>query len=86
MDCSGIGKRVARDRHDRTRTVLSGLADAGAGFIVREHGRHLQLVEQGAWRACGRVETRLIREQTVEVHGQAMPLSASLTSCRGIAS
>ena len=66
--------------------MLSGLADAGAGFIVREHGRHLQLVEQGAWRACGRVETRLIREQTVEVHGQAMPLSASLTSCRGIAS
>ncbi len=51
--------------------VLGGLEDAGAGFIVREHGRHPRVVEQGAWRACSRVETGLVREQAVQVHGQA---------------
>ena len=59
------------DRHYCTRTVLGGLADAGAGFIVREHGRHPRLAGQGEWRACGRVETGLVREQTVEMQGQA---------------
>ncbi len=85
MDYSEIAKRFARDRHYCTRTVLGGLEDAGAGFIVREHGRHPRLVKQGAWRVCGRVETGLVCEQAVQVHGQAASLSASLTSRRGIA-
>ena len=67
------GELWIADRHYCTRTVLGGLEDAGAGFIVREHGRHPRLAGQGEWRACGRVETGLVREQTVQVHGQAAP-------------
>jgi IS4 transposase len=65
------GELWIADRHYCTRTVLGGLEDAGAGFIVREHGRHPRLAGQGEWRACGRIETGLVREQTVEVQGQA---------------
>ena len=71
LDGAQPGELWIADRHYCTRTVLGGLEDAGAGFIVREHGRHPRLVEQGAWRACGRVETGLVREQAVQVHGQA---------------
>ena len=31
------------------------MEDAGAGFVVREHGRNPRVVKQRAWRACGRV-------------------------------
>ncbi len=34
-------------RHYCTRTVLGGLEDAGACFIVREHANHPHLLEQG---------------------------------------
>ena len=68
------GELWIADRHYCTRMVLGGLENAGAGFIVREHGRHPRLAGQGEWHACGRVETGLVREQTVQVHGQAAPL------------
>jgi len=64
---------------------LDGLEGAGACFIVREHAKHPRLAEQGEWRACGRVETGLVREQVIAMEHQQAPLSASLTSLRGIA-
>ena len=59
------GELWVADRHCCTRTVLGGLADAGACFIVREHGRHPRLVEQGAWQGCGRTGTGEVREQEI---------------------
>ncbi|MGI4946593.1 MAG: hypothetical protein ACRYHQ_39555 [Janthinobacterium lividum] len=73
MDRSEIAKRFARDRHDCTRTVLRGLEDAGACFIVREHTNHPRLAEKGEWRACGRVETGLVREQVITAEHQQAP-------------
>ncbi len=73
MDRSEIAKRFARDRHYCTRTVLVGLEDAGACFIVREHANHPHLAEQGEWRACGRVETGLVREQAIAMEHQQAP-------------
>jgi len=61
------GELWIADRHYCTRTVLHGLEGAGAGFIVREHANHPRLVEQGAWRACGRVDTGGVREQGIAV-------------------
>jgi IS4 transposase len=74
------------DRHFCTRVVMGGLDESGAGFIVREHAHHPRLAGQGAWRECGRTEMGQLREQLIEVAGVPAPLSASLTSLRGIAS
>ena len=65
---------------------MGGWDAAQAGFIVREHARHPRLVGQGEWRESGRTETGQVREQLIEVAGAPTPLSASLTSLRGIAS
>ncbi len=64
------GELWVADRHYCTRAVLQGLKDAGAGFIVREHARHPRLAGQGEWRACGRVETGLVREQAITMEHQ----------------
>ncbi len=85
LEGARAGELWIADRHFCTRTVLVGLEDAGACFIVREHANHPRLAEQGEWRACGRVETGLVREQVIAMEHQQAPLSASLTSLRGIA-
>ena len=61
------------DRNFCTRTLLQGWQHAGASFIVREHGRHPQIVEQGRWRACGRVETGAVRQQTMRIEAGQPP-------------
>ena len=61
------GELWIADRHCCTGTVLRGLADAGACFLVREHGRHPRVVEQGAWQGCGRTGTGEVREQGIAV-------------------
>ena len=61
------GELWIADRHYCTRTVLEGLEDAGASFIVREHARHPRLIEQGAWQDCGRTGTGEVREQEIAV-------------------
>ena len=57
------------DRHFCTGTILEGWEDAGAGFVVREHGRHPRLADAGEWRTCGRVGTGAVREQAIQVGG-----------------
>ena len=59
------------DRHFCTADLLGGWQAAGAGFVAREHARHPRLAEEGGWRACGRVETGEVREQTIVAEGQA---------------
>ncbi len=61
------GELWIADRHYCTRTVLGGLDDAGAGFIVREHGCHPRLAGQGEWQGCGRTGTGEVREQEIAV-------------------
>jgi len=78
------GQLWVADRHFCTRVIMGGWDAAQAGFIVREHARHPRLVGQGEWRECGRTETGQVREQAIEVAGAQAPLSASLTSLRGI--
>ena len=58
------------DRHFCTRTILAGWQDAGAGFIVREHGRHPRLAAQGAWQERGRTDTGVVREQAITLEDQ----------------
>ena len=65
LDGAQPGELWIADRHYCTGTVLRGLADAGACFIVREHANHPRLAERGEWRAGGRVETGLVREQAI---------------------
>jgi IS4 transposase len=67
LDSAQPGDLWVADRHFCTRTVLQGWQAAGAGFIVREHGRHPRLVEQGAWLERGRTGTGQVREQVIEI-------------------
>lgn len=69
LDSAQPGQLWIGDRHFCTRVIMQGWDEAQAGFIVREHGRHPQLVGQGAWRECGRTETGQVREQAIEVAG-----------------
>ena len=70
LDSAQPGDLWIADRHFCTRMVLEGWQDAGADFIVREHGRYPRLVGQGEWQGCGRVETGQVREQAIEVKDQ----------------
>ena len=73
LDGAGPGQVWIADRHFCTRTLLHGWAAAQAAFIVREHGRHPRLVWQGAWQERSRTETGRVREQAIEVEGEAAP-------------
>ena len=73
LDGAGAGELWIADRHFCTRTVLQGLEDAGAGFIVREHTNHPRLAGQGEWCACDRTGTGQVREQAVTAKGQQAP-------------
>jgi len=70
LDSAQPGELWIADRHFCTRTVLGGWQAAGAGFIVREHGRHPRLIGQGDWHECGRTGTGQVREQAIEVKDQ----------------
>jgi IS4 transposase len=73
LDSAQPGEVWVAERHFCTRAVLQSWQAAGAGFIVREHGRHPRLVEQGEWRGRGRTETGQVREQVIEVKDQPAP-------------
>lgn len=59
------GQRWIADRHFCTETLLHGLSERRAGFIVREHAHHPRLVERGAWSAGTDIETGRVREQCI---------------------
>ena len=59
------GQLWMADRNFCTRDIMQGWHKAGAGFIVREHGKHPRLIEQGPRAACARVETGTLREQAI---------------------
>ena len=85
LDGAEPGQLWIGDRHFCTGAILQGWQDAGAGFIVREHGRHPRLADEGAWHTCGRVETGSVREQAIQVGGHQASVSASPASPGGAA-
>ena len=76
--CTG-GELWLADSHFCTRALLQGWQQAQAAFIVREHGTHPRLVEQGRWQEAGRCETGVLTEQSIVSRTKARP-------CRGAAS
>ena len=64
------GELWIADRHFCTGAILGGWQQAGACFLVREHGCHPRLAHQGEWRACGRIATGQVREQEIATLGQ----------------
>ena len=70
LDGAGPGQVWIADRHFCTGAVLQGWQEAGAGFIVREHGRHPRLAGQGEWQGRGRTGTGQVREQAIEAKDQ----------------
>ena len=67
LDGADPGQLWIADRHFCTGAILEGWDKAGAGFIVREHGRHPRPAGEGEWRTCGRVGTGTVREQAIQV-------------------
>lgn len=55
------------DRHFCTQAILLGLAERGAGFIVREHARHPRLRAPGPWSPSTDIDTGQVREQVIEL-------------------
>ncbi len=53
------------DRHFCTQAIMQGLAERGAGCIVREHARHPRLRLQGPWSMQADIETGQVREQAI---------------------
>lgn len=70
LDGAAPGQVWVADRHFCTRTLLGGWDEAGAGFVVREHGRHPRLAAQGEWQKHGRTETGTVREQAITLEDQ----------------
>jgi IS4 transposase len=55
------------DRHFCTQTLLRGLSERQACFVVREHARHPRLAERGPWGDCTDIETGRVREQSIKL-------------------
>lgn len=55
------------DRHFCTQAIVQGLAERGAGCIVREHARHPRLRSRGRWSEATDIETGRVREQAIEL-------------------
>jgi len=73
LQVAGPGQVWIADRHFCTRTLLLGLEEAGASFIVREHTKHPRLTQRGDWRGCGRTDTGTVHEQTITLEDLAKP-------------
>ena len=72
FDSAGPCQIWIADRHFCTRTILQRCHEAGASFIVRQHGKHPVIVQESPWCEAGRCETGRVREQAIELdEGQA---------------
>ena len=69
---AGAGELWLADSHFCTRALLQGWQQAGAAFIVREHGRHPRLVQQGPWQEAGRCETGVLKEQSIGIEAEGV--------------
>jgi len=69
------------DRHFCTQAIMQGLAERGAGCIVREHARHPRLRLEGPWSMQTDLETGQVREQAIEL---AQPHEGALRHWRRI--
>ncbi len=69
------------DRHFCTQAIMQGLAERGAGCIVREHAHHPRLWLQGPWSMQADIETGQVREQAIEL---AQPHEGALRHWRRI--
>lgn len=67
IDSAQPGQLWIADRHFCTHAIVQGLSRAQADFIVREHARHPRLARQGDWGQAIRVDTGMLREQTMQV-------------------
>jgi IS4 transposase len=67
IESAQAGQVWIADRHFCTRTILAGLSNARAGFVVHEHTGHPRLAGQGHWGQAVRIDTGLVREQTIDV-------------------
>lgn len=55
------------DRHFCTQAIVQGLAERGAGCIVREHARHPRLRGCRPWSGATAIDTGSVREQAIEL-------------------
>ena len=55
------------DRHFCTQAIVQGLAERGAGCIVREHAKHPRLQSCGPWSLPTDIETGRVREQAIDL-------------------
>ena len=69
---AGAGELWLADSHFCTRALLQGWQQAGVAFIVREHGRHPRLVQQGPWQEAGRCETGVLKEQSIGIEAEGV--------------
>ena len=65
------GELWIADRNFCTTTLLFGMAQRGASFIIRQHGSTLTWEFVGKRRDCGRIETGRVFEQTIRAHTEA---------------
>ena len=55
------------DRHFCTQAIMQGLAERGAGCIIREHACHPRLQSYGPWSEQTDIQSGRVREQTIEL-------------------
>jgi hypothetical protein len=61
------GDVIIADRNFSTMDFLGGIADRGAGFVIRQHGGSLRWQLEGRRRKVGRIETGVVYEQSMRL-------------------
>ena len=69
------------DRHFCTQAIMQGLAERGAGCIIREHACHPRLQSYGPWSEQTDIQSGRVREQAIEL---AQPHASALRHWRRI--
>lgn len=66
IECAQQRQVWIGDRHFCTQALMQGLAERGAGFIVREQAKHPRVQKFGPWSEPVSIETGPVREQSIE--------------------